>query len=160
MDRLVAAIADFPVIVQGALGSALFALLLIVGQRVTAWAKQKEASSSVKRRRRYLIEEGLRYHVLAATDSATRGAFVILLLFRATRNLFKALLWLTLGLITGSVLNVLAVVGYLGALYYLFAGLSTLAPPSQKVDPKTKLAEIRRELEPLTTGEAQGEGEA
>jgi hypothetical protein len=37
LERLFAAASDLPVIVQGALGSALFALLLFVGQRAFAY---------------------------------------------------------------------------------------------------------------------------
>lgn len=96
-----------------------------------------------------MIEEGIRYNAIVSTDFATRAAFISLMLLRASRSLFKALLWLTFGLISGSVIGVLGVVGYLGALYYLFLGLSTLAPTDKTVNPKERLAEIRSELKSI-----------
>lgn len=149
MSSLLKAISDYPVIVQGALGSALFALCLYLGQKIAVSVREWVASLSVKKRRRYLTEEVIRYNAIASTDFATRAAFVSLMLLRASRSLFKALLWLTFGLISGSVIGVLGVVGYLGALYYLFLGLSTLAPTDKTVDPKERLAELRAELKSI-----------
>ncbi len=156
MTVLLNAISDFPVIVQGALGSALFALCLYLGQKATVASRQWAASLSKRRRRRYLIEEIARYNVIANKDYAIRGAFVTLLLLRACRSLFKALLWLTFGLITGNVIGVLSVVGYLGALYYLFGGLSTLAPADKSVDAKERLRQLRAERKAIEADEGEG----
>ena len=149
LDRLLAAASDLPVIVQGALGSALFALVLFVGQRAFLFFAEQRAKHSRTKRKRYLVEQQIKYNVLNATGVANRGAFVSLLIYRAARSLFLALLWLSLGLIFGSVLNVLGLVGYFGCVYYLFLGLSTVTGPKKVDDVAEKLQQIKAELESL-----------
>ena len=148
-DKLVAAVTDLPVIVQGALGSALFALLLFMGQRLTTWLIVKYSQSSRARKRVFLIEESLKYNLTNADDYATRGAFVSRLSYRALRSLFRSLIWLTLGLIFGIVDKIFSIVGYLGCLYYLFSGLNTLMPPTRVKDVEAKLEEIEAEKKKL-----------
>lgn len=97
-EKIAHAATDLPVIFQAALGSALFALLLWSGQKLTAHIASKVTTNSKSRRKTFLVEETLKYSLLGAKDYSTRGAYVSLLLYRAARNLIKALIWLTLGL--------------------------------------------------------------
>ena len=147
VEKLIAAAMDLPVVFQGALGSALFALFLFLGQRLAVIVSKRYAKSSRARRKVYLIEEQIKYNVLRSKHYSTRGAFVSLLLYRATRSLFKALIWLTLGLVFGSVHEALGLAGFFGCLYYLFKGLNTVTPPKSAPDLEAKLAEIKAELE-------------
>lgn len=149
LDRLVAAVTDLPVILQGALGSALFALALFGGQRISVLVGSQFAKSSRKRRKVYLIEQQIKYNVVKSKEYAARGAFVSLLVYRASRSLFKALIWLTLGIAFGTMKEVLGLVGYCGCLYYLFAGLNTVTGPESVPDADAKLQEIKTELETL-----------
>ena len=144
-DQLITAITDLPVILQGALGSALFALMLYIGQRLSTFVSRQYAQSSKQRRRRLLVEQQIKYNVLHANDFAARNAFVSLLIYRACRSLFKALIWLTLGLIFGF----FGFVGYIGCLYYLFQGLNTVTRAEKVDDIGKKLQEIQDELASL-----------
>lgn len=141
-DQLVAAITDLPVIAQGAMGSALFAFTLHFGQRLFTLVSSKYAQSSKQRRRRYLIEQQIKYNMLRATDPAVRSALVSLLIYRACRSLFKGLIWLTLGIAVG----VFGFVGYVGCLYYFFQGLNTVTRAESVDDVDKKLQEIEDEL--------------
>lgn len=87
--------------------------------------------------------------MLNANGVSDRGAFVSLLVYRAARPLFLALLWLTLELIFGSVINIFGIVGYLGCVYYLLRGLSTVTGPQRVDDAEKKLSEIKAELQSL-----------
>ena len=149
LDNIYTAVTDLPVIIQGALGSALFAAILFAGQRVFAYSTQKLSSISKDRKRRYLIEQQIKYNVLAATAIPDRGAFVSLLIYRASRSLFKALIWLTAGLMFGNIDTILALVGYFGCFYYLFIGLNTVTAPEQVSNATEKINEIRLDLEKL-----------
>ena len=149
LEKLYTAITDLPVIIQGALGSALFAGTVYFGQKVFAAAQGRLSELSRSRRRSYLLEQQIKYNVLAANGVPERGALVSLLLYRASRSLFKALIWLTTGLIFGSVDSLLGVVGYFGCIYYLLLGLSAVTGPETVENKKAKLEEIRAELAKL-----------
>jgi hypothetical protein len=149
LERFFSAITDLPVIVQGALGSALFAALLFAGQRLGALVSRRLARSSRERRRAYLIGQQIKYTVMQSKDFAARGALLGVLLYRASRPLFQALLWLSLGLALGTVHQVLGIVGYCGCIYHLFSGLNVVAPPESVPDIAVKLASIKAELEKL-----------
>lgn len=89
LDKLLSTISDVPVIVQGALGSALFALILYVGQRISSYVKSEATSHSRSRRKSYLIEERIKYNVLMTNKYDERAAYVSLLLYRASRSLVR-----------------------------------------------------------------------
>lgn len=144
-DQLITAITDLPVILQGAMGSALFAFTLYFGQRLFTFISDKYAQSSKQRRRQHLIEQQIKYSILQTTDYATRSALVSLLIYRAFRSLFKGLIWLTLGLTVG----IFGFVGYIGCLYYFFQGLNTVTSAKTVDNVERKLQEIKDELTSL-----------
>mgnify|MGYP000923873597 CR=1 FL=1 len=145
-QELVAAIADWPVLLQGAIGSGLFLLVLRSGQRATSYVSEKYSESSRARRKAYLLEQLLKYHYKTVNDTSVRGAIFSALTYRAFRNFIRALVWMVLGLLGGTILGTLAVIGYLGALYYLFSALSTVTPAPDSDDPAGKIAELNAEL--------------
>jgi hypothetical protein len=149
LERLYSAVTDLPVIIQGALGSALFASIVYVGQRIFSVVQLRFSALSKERRRTYLLEQQIKYNVLSTKGLPNRGALVSLLLYRASRSLFKALIWLTSGLIFGSVDSTLGLVGYFGCIYYLLLGLSAVTGPEPVEDNEAKLEEIRNELAKL-----------
>lgn len=149
LEKLYAAITDLPVIIQGALGSALFAGAFCWGQKIFAVVQARLSELSVSRRRIYLVEQQLKYGILIANSVPEKGALVSLLIYRASRSLFKALIWLTAGFIFGAVDRLLGVVGFFGCFYYLLLGLGAVTGPQNSEDNKAKLEEIRAELEKL-----------
>lgn len=149
LDRFVTAVSDWPVVLQGALGSALFATLLFGGQRATAALSGWMRSRSKLSRQEYLFELLLRLEAVSSTESVDTAKYAAVLVYRAMRHLMKALIWLTLGLAMGSVISVLGIVGFAGCLFYLFKSLNVLAPTELTPDVAQKVAEARAELEQL-----------
>ena len=149
LDRFITAMTDLPIIAQGALGSALFAVLMFMGQRIVAWASSRWSRLSKARRRVFLIDETVRYQVLAQESVADKSAFLLLLLYRGSQSLVRALVWLVFGLLFGSLESVLGVVGYLGSVYYLFRCLNTIAYPEPGADAKAKIAALEAQLKSL-----------
>jgi hypothetical protein len=146
-DRLLAAITDLPVIIQGALGSALFALVMYFGQRVAARLQEQWSSHSRSRRHTYLIEQKVKLGIFVAQDNAEMVACISLLAYRALRAVVKAMIWLVLGLLGGSFMTVLGAAGFLGAACYLFSALATLSPPKKQGDDyKAKWERANEEL--------------
>lgn len=143
------AITDLPVIVQGALGSGLFALALYVGQIAFRYSAGKATKINRDRRLAYLTDEIAKLHLLKGKTFSLKSAFLSLLIYRASRGFAKAFIWLTLGLLFGSFSPSFGVAGYLGALYYFFSALNTLRAPPKVDDVPTKLAELVAERKAL-----------
>ncbi|MCK9388318.1 MAG: hypothetical protein M0Q22_07990 [Sulfuritalea sp.] len=149
MEQLIASVQDWPVIVQGALGSALFALVLFTGQKITTYFLDTVHAQSKRERARQLREQLIRYKALKSKDNAERAFYAAVIWLRASRHVVKAFIWLTLGLAFNSLLGVLGVVGFLGATYYLFVALGIVKGISYDGDVTLKIEEIRTELRAL-----------
>lgn len=113
---LIKTITDWPVIVQGALGSALFWAFLEVGQR------------SVRRIAARLGEDKrtANWFALAALEATgeVRSEAQFTCLYAALHYLLKALLITVMSLAIGGLIDVFASVGYLIAVYFLFRALA------------------------------------
>ncbi|WP_156352886.1 hypothetical protein [Pseudomonas sp. NBRC 111140] len=149
MEKLIASIQDFPVIVQGAMGSALFALLMYIGQKVTTYCFDSFRTSSKKTRIRQLKEQHVRLRALSSEDDSERAYLTSLLWLRASRHVVKALIWITFGLAFESVAGIFSAVGFIGAFYYLFLALNIVKPIGYEGDIDKKIQEIRNEIEVL-----------
>lgn len=152
-DSWVTALTDLPVIVQGGMGSALFALALYLGQKAFRYSAGRFTSFNRKRRIAYVTDEIAKLNLVKGKGFSLKGAFLSLLIYRASRSLTKAFVWLSLGLLSGTIVPTFAVVGYLGALYYFFAALNTLRAPGDVEDIDARLAELSAERRRLR-GEA------
>jgi hypothetical protein len=152
LDRLVTAITDLPVIVQGAMGSALFAVVLYVGQRAVGLFSSKLIASKRDRRKRYLADELMKIGVAAAADTGDRMFFLGMVLYRCARYVVAALLWLTLGLIFNSAIAVFGIIGYIGCIYYLLQSVRLLQPLAEHPDRKTQFTKLSEELKSLESG--------
>jgi hypothetical protein len=157
LDRLIAAVTDLPVIVQGALGSALFALLLFLGQKCTASVGTWYSNSSKRRKKEALVDELAVLSVVVAKDIPRSTHFTVMVLYRASRHLVRALYWLALGLIFGSTISVFGIVGYLGCLFFLLQALRLVQGRSEEElnAAESRLEEIKVELGIKTDNPAQ-----
>ena len=145
LERLVNAVTDLPVIVQGALGSALFALVLYVGQKVLAAVIARLSQSSKKRRKHTLLDELAILSAASADDMASETYYGVVVLFRTARYLVRGIIWLTLGLVFESTISVFGIIGYIGCLYYLFQALR-LVDGGEAENAKQRLEEIKTAL--------------
>lgn len=144
MNDLINVIKDWPALVQGALGSGIFWLVLYIGQKFTSLISDKAQLHSTKKNKKYLYNEILRHKAVRDGNEFQSGAFYSSVLwFRASRNVINGLIWLTLGLIFGSIIGVFGIVGYLGCLYYLFTALNIVKPVNYKGE------DINQEIEKL-----------
>jgi hypothetical protein len=152
LELLVKAVTDWPVLVQGAIGSAIFWLVLLVGQWAASALGAKYSSRSKKRRRAFLIEQRLKYAYKLAKDNETRAAVFAGLLYRASRNALRGCVWLTLGLLASSLLPVFGAAGFIGALFYFFDALNTVSTVPETDNVSERIKQISEELNSL--GEA------
>lgn len=147
MDKLIAAIQDWPVLIQGAVGSAIFWLVLVIGQRIASGISAEIRRRSRKTERAYLQNQIIRLNALKSGSNATSGAYYASVLwYRASRDLIRGLIWLTLGLMFGTLSSVFAIVGFLGCLAFLFAAHEVVKPISDDGKIDEKLAELTARL--------------
>jgi len=141
LQEFLNAIKDWPVIIQGALGSALFALILFVLQKVYAYANHQIALLSKKSRIRELTNERLKIG-MSIGQGKDKALFASPMLYRMSRPFLKSLIWLVLGLLFSELFDILSVVGYLGSIYYLLNALDVVAPYECEGNLKIRLKEI------------------
>ncbi len=144
-------ILEWPVIVQGALGSALFSLVFTTGQRVVSSISNKYAKHSRKQRVSDLRIESLKYSIITNKKN-DRSSYFSGLIYMAVGRMIRGLIWLVMGLMTESIIPVFGVIGFIGALYYLFQALNVFKPIDAKIDVEKRLEKIKAELREL--GEA------
>lgn len=124
MDELIETIKNWPMIVQGALGSGLFWLVLLVGQYLVENAINLYSRHSENSRESYLVSKMCKY------DAFIKGSafFLNATIYRSMRFFYKAIMWLILGLLFQQFLSTLSTVGYLGCLYYLLKAYGIISP--------------------------------
>lgn len=149
MTELWEAIKVWPAIVQGALGSALFALIVFGGQKSAGFLAPWVANVSLERKRSRLITEMTRLRAVTAREDASRGYYAAILWLRSSRYLLKGLIWLALGLCFGTFVNALGVVGYIGCIFYLFTALDGVKGIKRTGDEDQRLAGLAIELKKL-----------
>ena len=146
MDKLIQAIQDWPVLVQGAVGSGIFWLFLFVGQKVAMFVSSHVVELNKKSKYQYHFDQLLRCRAIKTRVNSEGGYYASILWYRASRHVIKGLIWLTLGLIFDSVIGVLGIVGYFGCFYYLFAALLVVRPFTYKGDIDQKIDELEKKL--------------
>jgi hypothetical protein len=152
LNTFIQTILEWPVIVQGSLGSALFALIFFIGQKFTTFTASTVSSYSSKTKEDQLNILWQQYAGLKAFrdgDKQKSGNFQIGLIYQAMRSLFTGLIWLALGLIFSSFIPTLGVVGFIGFLYHMFQGLNCVQKIDKNIDPTEKMSEIAAQLKEL-----------
>ena len=149
MQELSDAIKAWPVIVQGALGSALFWIVLLTGQKLAMYAAGRYSHISKKARIAWLINEQAKCLASLTNSHEEFATYAVIILYRTSRHVIKAIMWLVLGLISQSFLTELGVIGFIGTLYYLFKAYGVVAPINQDQYTQERLDQINVERERL-----------
>lgn len=149
MNELIDAIKAWPVIVQGALGSALFWLILVAGQRIRSAIAIRHSHYSKAARLSWLINEQTKLEARNAETLEEQSSNVIFLLYRASRPFVKSLMWLIYGLIMNSIAEPAGLIGYTVSLFFLFKAFEIVGPFESSDDPKGELHAINEEIQQL-----------
>lgn len=151
MSELIDAIVKWPIIIQGALGSALFWLVLLIAQKAAYKLLEIYSHKSKAARKSWLVSSQFKYALgMGTLGHIEKAHFFSVLIYRSTRHSYKALMWLVLGLIANTFESPLGIVGYLGALVYLLRAFEVVSPNRDTPDVcKKKFIEITDELKRL-----------
>lgn len=129
MNEIVQLFKEWPVVVQGALGSALFWVFLNIAQYLFNVIGEIVSMRTNWARRYRLVTELSKYNAYTSKEWDKKVYHVSVVAYRSLRSLYKALIWLTGGLvIDATVGGVFAVAGYVGCLFYLLSASGTVAP--------------------------------
>ncbi|GAB2877541.1 hypothetical protein ACCI51_08305 [Microbulbifer echini] len=112
-------ILSWPAIVQGAIGSGLFWLVLHLGQKIT------KISQSLLGRHRHEVDMRDRIIIAALESQDIKQISTVLSMgsFFGIHYIFKALIFVVLGLCIQNIIPTFGTIGYVGGLVYLFLGL-------------------------------------
>lgn len=146
LERLVLAITDLPVIVQGAMGSAVFASLLFLAQKILMAISMQYANSSARRKRQALIDELATLEAKVADKVDTKTYYTVIVIYRSSRYVIRGLIWLSLGLMFSSTISVFGIVGYLWGTYHMLQALRIVQGFNDAQDLLKRRDEIRSKL--------------
>ena len=149
MNELLEAMKAWPVLVQGTVSSAIFWLVLLVGQKITSMAVAAYSKRSRVARRSYVVSRLYKFRAFNEKDAATASFYVSAVLFRASRPAIRALMWLVAGLMLNSVISHLGIVAFAACLYFLFKAYSVVAPYSMEMDHAAEIRALEQELAAL-----------
>lgn len=150
MSKIISEILNWPVIVQGIIGSLLFWVLLTIGQKMFAFVSKTIAEHSKKRKIAYLHSQFIRYKCASCKgDFHVTGTYATILLFRAAREIVSGLILFVLGVASQGYIAVFSVIGYCGCLYYLFSAIEIVKPIAFDTDVAAEMNAIQSELERL-----------
>lgn len=150
MDKFISAVQNWPVLVQGAIGSAIFWLILLIGQRATGFFSKIARDRAEGNQESHLFNELLRHRAVRdATHPESTADFASLLWYRASRKLIVGLIWLSLGLMFSEVAQAFGVVGFIGCIFNLFGALNVVKPLNVEGDIDEKIGQFEAKLENL-----------
>jgi hypothetical protein len=146
--EIIEVIKDWPVIVQGALGSFAFWLLLRVASSSFNWLTELYEQLSKRSEAASLRDEVI--VILANTSEQDQaGHYASLILYRAARHIIDAFLWVTAGLALSNFAGDLSIIGFIGGGYYLLRAKQVVGPYDYDGDKDERLSEIRCRIEEL-----------
>lgn len=146
MQDFLNAIKEWPVIVQGALGSALFWGVSFVTQLAIEKGQKSTSAFTKKSKRRALRNERLRLSALKAKSESSKANYATYLIYTMSRPLITGLIWMVLGNIFATFMGVFSTIGYVGAFYYFLSALNIIKPIKYEGDIDDRLEEIKVKL--------------
>lgn len=147
MESLINIVRDWPILLQGAIGSALFWIILTAIQKIYEITETYISHRSLKQRKSWLINNIIRLKALVSQEHSVRGYYSSMLLYRSFRHLFKGIMWLSLGLIFNSLLSPTGIVGYIGCIYYMLKAFEVVKPvDTEKLEKEAELEKLQDEL--------------
>ena len=125
MPSLIDVVLEWPAIVQGAIGSALFSFILVAGQRLFEWGGTRLAFISSKFKEENLYREYIHKKV---AQGSRRHEMLSMCTYQALSYLVRGFVFLGIGLSLSGFFPLGNTVGGLGFLFYSFRALGWLKP--------------------------------
>ncbi|MBB1435605.1 hypothetical protein H5201_15140 [Pseudoalteromonas sp. SG43-6] len=139
-------------IIYGALGSALFALIVFIIPKVLGFIARvlSKYSQGIKSRRLktlWLKYTGVEH--FNKNEDLQGHACQTGLIYSSLRELIKGLIWISLGLLFQSVYSMLGIIGFIGGIYYLFLALGQVQKIEIPKNPAEAIQSIEAQLDEM-----------
>jgi len=151
MEQIISTVTAWPIILQGALGSGLFAIASYVFQKLYSYTSRHITIINKEHRRSRLRNDLGRCIVLTTykEEPEKAGFLMVSLVYTAIEDISKALLMLVFGAIVSSFIPIFEYVGYVMAVYYLIQALDSVRSWDNEKEPATEIERIEKELNDL-----------
>lgn len=139
-------IKQWPVIIQGALGSAVFWVFLLLAQKLIAAASLYYSKRSKEQRLSWLVSRECKHEAFGGADDARAAYSTSCLIYRSLRHCYKGFLWLGLGLITYPFIELGLVIGGVGMVYFFSKAFEVVAPFKEGENTTENWSNVRNEI--------------
>lgn len=133
-------------IIQGALGSALFALILWLLRIIFNFLQKKTVTLNQNNQLKRLQSDLIRYTALESGNVSANTLALVGLLYFAFSDFIKAIICLCVGVLLSSLLPLFKEISFLFALYFLYLALDSVKTAKSEKDYSKKIAELTTEI--------------
>lgn len=150
LNEVVGMVKNWPVIVQGALGSALFWLISLVAQKVIASGIRYYSNRSKDNRMSWLVSRDAKHQAFGGeADSSTAAYATSALIYRSLRPVYKGIVWLGFGLIASAFSPLGLAIGGIGLAYYFLRAYDVVSPMSLEEHTQENRDKVVSELQEI-----------
>jgi len=150
LSELIEIVKEWPVIVQGALGSALFWLILLLAQKVFDLSSIYFSGYSKEQRISWLVSRDAKHEAFGGTIDSSQAAYATsTLIYRSLRPVYRGFLWLGLGLVISPFIELGLTIGGIGLIYFFLKAYEVVSPISSDENTPEEWQKVQQELADL-----------
>lgn len=151
LENVLQAAQDIPVLVQGVLASAIFWALLKIGQIIASHSSSKVRTHLLTRQKYLLFNEIFRASAKISNTESAGTHYAAVLWYRASRNVVLGLIWLAVGLLLNTFIEVIGVIGFTICIYQFIAAHNILKPYVYEGDSTERIKELKAQVAEIET---------
>lgn len=145
--ELIEVVKDWPVIVQGALGSGLFWIILLIAQKSFDFGVSYLSKHSKQQRSSWLVSRYAKLKAFGGSKDKVEAVYSISAVsYRSLRPLYKGFMWLSLGLITYPFNEFGIAIGGIGAVYFFLKAYEVVSPINSELNTAEEIRKVHQEL--------------
>ena len=147
LNELIDAMKEWPVIIQGALGSGLFWLILLLAQKAFMISSSYFSKRSKEERISWLISRDAKHEAFGGTKDFSQAAYATsALIYRSLRPVYRGFLWLGLGLVIYPFFELGLTIGGIGLIYFCLKAYEVVSPFSLDENTPEAWEKVRKEI--------------
>ncbi len=147
LSELIEIVKEWPVIIQGAMGSALFWLVLLLAQKFFELSSKYFSRRSKEQRISWLVSRDAKHEAFGGADDYAQSAYATsTLIYRSLRPVYRGFLWLGLGLVVYPFTDIGLAIGGIGLIYYFLKAYEVVSPLNIEENTPEEWQKVEEEL--------------